>query len=621
MVGGMIAPDRQSPASSPAEEYDAAALAATRQRDAQARRSRWVSIARLVTFLSAAALVAWGASNAGSVTTRAAIGVGAAGFAAFFGLVYYHSRVDAAERWAATLATVNTEAAARVRRHWNALSQMAVDAPGPEHPFAGDLDVFGHASLFQLLGWVGTEAGRATLARWLSTGATPLTIRRRQAAVAELALLTSYRVEFATLGRLVEPTRRDLEAFFEWAEQGAWLTTKPWLVWLSRLVPALTIGLLAAQVIGVVDRPLWLYGLLPALCLFGGYGKRLHATFGRAFSRERLFQQHATLFARIADAPWTAPHLQALQAELKTSGVTAAAEMRRLSLIRQYADLRFVTLFHFVIGVMTLWDFHVLFALERWQVRNAAHLRRWFEALGECDALASLAALAADNPAWAFPVVDEQQTTVDAVGLGHPLIPAERRVANDLTVGPPGTFVMVTGSNMSGKSTLLRALGLNVVLAQAGGPVCAQSMTLPPVAVCTSMRVQDSLEQGVSYFMAALKRLAFVVSGARATGAADPIWLYLLDEVLQGTNTAERQIAVRHILAHLLTLRAIGVVTTHDLELAECEELSTHYQPVHFAEGVDHEDGDIRLTFDYRLQPGVASSRNALKLVRLVGLE
>jgi len=208
-----------------------------------------------------------------------------------------------------------------------------------------------------------------------------------------------------------------------------------------------------------------------------------------------------------------------------------------------------------------------------------------------------------------------------ARGLGHPLIPADRRVANDVTVGPPGSFLLVTGSNMSGKSTLLRALGVNVVLAQAGAPVCAAALEMPPVSVCTSMRVQDSLEEGVSYFMAALQRLKLVVSAAEAAGPADPLLLYLLDEVLQGTNTAERQVAVRRILRHLLRLRTIGAVTTHDLELAACEELATSSEAVHFTEGVEHEDGAARLTFDYRLRPGVATSRNALKLLKMVGLD
>jgi DNA mismatch repair ATPase MutS len=180
---------------------------------------------------------------------------------------------------------------------------------------------------------------------------------------------------------------------------------------------------------------------------------------------------------------------------------------------------------------------------------------------------------------------------------------------------------MVTGSNMSGKSTLLRAVGLNVVLAQAGAPVCAERLRMPPLRPCTSIRVQDSLEAGVSYFMAALERLKLVVVTARSARDGGPRVLYLLDEVLQGTNTAERQVAVRRVLRLLLDLPTIGVVTTHDLELAACDELAAACHPVHFTEGVEQDGEGVRLVFDYRLQPGIATSRNALKLLRSVGLD
>ena len=193
---------------------------------------------------------------------------------------------------------------------------------------------------------------------------------------------------------------------------------------------------------------------------------------------------------------------------------------------------------------------------------------------------------------------------------------------NDVRLGGGGPRVLiVSGSNMSGKSTLLRAVGVNVALAQAGAPVCAGLLRMPPLRVCTSIRVQDSLEAGVSYFMAALQRLRLVVAAARSTRNGGPRVLYLLDEVLQGTNTAERQVAVRRVLRHLLDLPTLGVVTTHDLELADCDELRASCRAVHFGEGVVPDGGQVRLVFDYRLRPGIATSRNALKLLRSVGLD
>jgi DNA mismatch repair ATPase MutS len=236
--------------------------------------------------------------------------------------------------------------------------------------------------------------------------------------------------------------------------------------------------------------------------------------------------------------------------------------------------------------------------------------------MGEAEALTALAGLRHANPDWSFPRLVPGASALEAEELGHPLLPPDVCVTNDVEVGPPGRFLLVTGSNMSGKSTLLRALGLNAVLAQAGAPVCARSLTLPPLRVCTSMRVDDSLRGGVSFFMAELRRLKHVVDVAEAGDEATT--LYLLDEILQGTNTAERRVAARTVIRRLLASGAMGAVTTHDLTLADADDLMEAAVPVHFTETVGSPAEG--LSFDYRLRPGIARSTNALKLLRLVGL-
>ncbi len=608
------------PGMSQAARYRGAADRYEADRVALARQSRHLSYARLAVFLASAASIL--SLFPGPVPyTAVRIGAGAAGFLVFFALVSWHGRIEWREKWIAALAQVNADAAARVLRDWNALAPDRVAGPGPTHPYADDLDLFGHASVFQLLGWTGTDAGRATLAGWLTEAAAPATIRERQQAVEELAGLERDRETFAALGRLVEPAREALDGFFAWADAGPWFTRLRAAGWTVRLLTALTLGLLAAHIGGMIDGPLWLWPMGVTLVLMAVFGKRVAQTFTRVFSSLGAVRHHAELFAQVAAAPCSSPLAQRLQADLRASGTTAAREMARLSRIERTADLRRVALFHPVIVLLTLWDFHVLAALEAWQRQVGPHLRRWYAALGQFDALAALAALRYDNPTWAFPEIDESSALLEARELGHPLIPADRRVANDVTVGPPGGFLMVTGSNMSGKSTLLRAIGVNVVLAQAGAPVCAERLRMPPLRPCTSMRVQDSLEAGVSYFMAALQRLALVVATARSARDGGPRVLYLLDEVLQGTNTAERQVAVRRVLRHLLDLPTIGVVTTHDLELADCSELAAACRPVHFSEGVERDGEGVRLVFDYRLRPAVATSRNALKLLQIVGLD
>jgi DNA mismatch repair ATPase MutS len=247
---------------------------------------------------------------------------------------------------------------------------------------------------------------------------------------------------------------------------------------------------------------------------------------------------------------------------------------------------------------------------------SGRRVRGWLEALGELDALAQLGTMRRDHPDWAIPQIGPVRE-LTAGAIGHPLIADDRRVANDVVVGPPGTVLLITGSNMSGKSTLLRSIGLNIVLAQAGAVVCARQMSLPECDLQTSIRVQDSLERGLSYFMAALARLKGVVDAAQHEHEGRML-VYLLDEILQGTNSVERSIAVRAVTRHLIDAGAIGAMTTHDLGLAEEEPMKSAAQFMHFSETLDA-DGTMR--FDYTLKPGLATSRNALRLMRMIGIE
>jgi DNA mismatch repair ATPase MutS len=267
-----------------------------------------------------------------------------------------------------------------------------------------------------------------------------------------------------------------------------------------------------------------------------------------------------------------------------------------------------------------LWDVHVLHGLERWRQRSGHQTADWFTAAGEWEALAALSVLSYDNPGWTFPVIDESSRAITASKLTHPLIHPAIAVANDVTVGPEGTFLFVTGSNMSGKSTLLRAVGLNAVLAMAGAPVAAAALSMPPLTVASCMRVEDSVAQGVSFFMAELQRLKSVVDRADEATPDRPL-LYLLDEILQGTNTAERQIASRRVLAQLARHPAIGAVSSHDLTLIEGSGLEDVAVPVHFAETFTRDATGPNMTFDYRLQPGLATSTNALALMELLGFD
>jgi MutS domain V len=580
-----------------------------------ARRSDRLTNLRLLLFLLALVLLV-----AGWLTPLPAlVPPGLALLASFVGLVVAHRRTERARRRQAGLAQINQEAGWRLDRDWAALPLRRPEIAAQEHPYAFDLDLLGRASLFQLLDGVGTWLGERTLRQWLLAPAPPEVVGARQAAVADLAPLVDLRDELTWLGRASGDERLDPEPILTWAESRPWLAEQRGLLWAARLSPALVLGLLVAQLAGLLTWPLFLLPLGLNLWLSQRLVGPAVATIRLVGTLSDRLGGYAAALALLAEAPLKASALRALQERLSSDGLSASVAIWRLQRLAALAQPTSSQLYP-LIELATLWNVHVLNALEGWQRLAGPRVRDWLDALGEAEALAALAALRQAQPDWAFPEVDPAADRLCAVGLAHPLLPDDVAVPNDLEVGPAGSFLLVTGSNMSGKSTLLRAIGLNVVLAQAGGPVCAASLHLPPLALWTSMRVADSLEQGVSYFMAELRRLKQVVDAAPPPGAAGPPLLYLLDEILQGTNTAERQIAARRIIRLLLSRPALGAVSTHDLTLADAPDLAAKARAVHLTETVaDGASGPV-MTFDYRLRPGVARSTNALRLLELVGL-
>jgi hypothetical protein len=539
----------------------------------------------------------------------------------FIVLVRYQGRLGRQRQRYTILWEINDEAGKRARREWKALPLRHTFRAEADHPYAGDLDLFGRASLYHWLETVTTSMGETTLRAWLLAPAPPDVARARQAAVAELAPLIDLRDDLALRGRLMGETRPDPAPFLAWAEGQPWLPGRRALVWAGRAsVAGLWVSILA-EALGWLSVSLWPVFLVTngiiMLLLLRGVVRVLNGVAGGAVA----FRPYADALQLLAEAPFTAPALRQIQATLEADGHAAHVHMRRLHTLigRRFPQS---SMLYGIVQWLTLWDVQVLAGLEGWQREVGSRARAWLAALGEAEALAALAVPAHDHPDWAFPTFDPATGSLEAQGLGHPLLPDAVRVVNDVTVGPPGTLLLVTGSNMSGKSTLLRALGVNVVLAGAGGPVCAATLRLPPVTLWTSMRVQDSLEQGVSYFMAELQRLKAVVDAARqAHAAGGPRLFYLLDEMLQGTNTVERQVAARRILLYLVAQGAIGAVSTHDLTLAETPEMTAIAHQIHFTERIVPGPDGATMTFDYQIRPGLATSTNALKLMEIVGLD
>lgn len=617
---------------SPRQRHEAALAARKTTSETLESRARVIGSARLVA--AVAALFLLGAIVFANVPRQAWLGVVAL-VAAFAVLVVVHARIHAQTEKAHASMRFHERALARIDGKWRSLPQTGDKWALATHPYAGDLDVFGRASLFQRLDATSTRYGEEVLARWLSGDDTAAAtnadfaaaITSRQVAVRDLASRLVLREELAALGSLLDENEKpDPRPFVMWAGQstsaagGAKLPAAMRVV--AAVVPLLTIGCVIAASMGLVHRLLFLAPFMIAMVALGAMRSRIQPALEAASSKESALSGYAGMLKLLEDEKLEAPVLLALQARLRESGASATAEMAALSRIVGFVDARNNEVFRFFIGPALMWDLWCAFALEKWRERAGKAVFGWFRALAELEALASIAGFAFENPDHAFPLIDPdpEAATFTAEALGHPLIDEGKRVANDVTIAAPGHALVVTGSNMSGKSTLLRAIGINAVLANVGGPVCAKSLRLGRLRVATSMRVSDSLEEGTSRFYAELKKLKLVLDLAR-TSKKEPeggTLLFLLDEILHGTNTRERLIGARAILMELLAQDAMGAVSTHDLGLGDIEnERPEHVRNVHFEEQVV---GDV-MSFDYLLRSGVVQSSNALRLMKIVGLD
>ncbi|MBO0684386.1 MAG: DNA mismatch repair protein MutS [Candidatus Dormibacteraeota bacterium] len=532
-------------------------------------------------------------------------------------LVWHHAGLERRRREALLRQRINDEALARLGRRWNTLPHRLQPPADPAHPYAQDLDLFGRASLLHLLDCTTGPMGSGTLAGWLLAPADPGVVEGRQAGVRELASLLELREELQVRGRSRDAGQTpDPEPFLAWCEDAPWLRHRPALLWAARLSPLLLWASLVAWLVRLAPVPLWPVFLVANLGIGLLAAEATQRVLARVVEHKGALDQYGEQLGLLAGAGFSAPDLERLRSAAAAGGVSSDRLLRRLDRIVGFA-VPPGSVAWLALQALFLWNVHVLWALERWQALAGGRARTWLQALGELEALASLAGLAHAHPSWAFPELDPDAEGLVAEAIGHPLLPPAVRIDNDVSLGPPGTFLLVTGSNMSGKSTLLRSIGVNSVLAAAGAPVCARRLRLPPVRLWTSMRVADSLEEGVSQFLAEVRRLKQIVDAASEPGAR---LLYLLDEVLRGTNTAERQVAARRVIAHLAGRGTLGCVSTHDLTVADTPRLAAVARPVHLKESITARDGRPAMSFDYRLRPGLATSTNALRLMEAMGL-
>ena len=537
-----------------------------------------------------------------------------------------HERVERRRKRAEAGAAFYRAGLARIDDAWAGHGPSGERFSEDDHLYSSDLDLFGSGSLFQLLATVPTQEGQRTLAGWLCSGACPREIRQRQGAVEALREKLGLREDLAILGGVSDATM-DFEGFRAWAAgrtnlNTLWPAVVAALLALANLAAAIHWSLhLVAFFIGPASGSDGFFdGSLPLLasstlsaCLvfwFIGAARRVRLLLD---SQVRDLEALARILGRVEEEDCDTPLWRELGSRLATTGGMPSKSITRLVRLVQTDQSRRNPFFRTIAGLL-LPGTQLTFAFERWRVRFGPNVADWLEVLGTMEALSALSGYAFEHPEDPFPEIVEDGPCFDARGLAHPLIPRSQSVCNDLSIGSELRLLLVSGSNMSGKSTLLRMIGVNVVLALAGAPVRAQRLRVSPVVLGTAMRIVDSLQQGVSHFYAELRRLRAIIE---ASGGELPVF-FLLDEILHGTNSHDRQIGAAAVVRALIDSGAVGLVTTHDLALTQiASDSGLRGEDAHFTDRV--ENG--RIFFDYKLRPGVVERGNALELMRSVGLE
>jgi hypothetical protein len=592
---------------SPLLHYQARKSALEGELGKLARLSMGISLGRVASFVVGAA--ALGAHLFFHAPFTLAGGLVA--LVVFVGLVVWHARVVREEDRTKAALLFCERGNLRLASDAGALPQRGKTILDPP-PYAGDLDLLGEASLLSLLDAMETDLSEERLARWLSSPSAPAEARLRQASAGELSKQPELLEELFVRSRPAAEKSPDLPAFVAFCSEPEEGAAALGLRIAAFVLPLITLPMLFFPGSLGVRPDAWLVpGVVQGLIALR-VGMKTQKPLTMAAKGARALGAYAELLARLAKTKPTSERLRTLFASLEEGDSSAVRGLTRLERLAGWIEARDSGLFRVFIAPLVLYDVHVHFALMRWRRAHGKRVAGWVEALSELLALSGLGTFAFDHPDFVFPTIHEGPSRFAAEALGHPLLPLDRRVPNDVALDGAGTALLVTGSNMSGKSTLLRSMGMAAVMALAGAPVCARRLDVSVLTVRTSIRVSDSLKSGVSHFYAELLALKRVVVDSRKL----PVF-FLLDEILHGTNSRERQIGAKSVIKDLLAHGAMGAVSTHDLGLAELsEEMPEKVRPVHF---IEQAEGD-KMTFDYRLRMGFLTSGNALRLMKQMGL-
>ena len=533
----------------------------------------------------------------------------------FTSLVIWHKRVLIKVNQLSFIHQINKDSLKRLKGEWKSFEDYGQDFRDESHSYANDLDVFGQGSLFQWITTAKTFVGRHKLRALLADAPKGQeNILARQEAIKELAGNLSWRQRFLAEGMLSSEKAQDPASLIKWSNLSYdfYRTTLAKVVF--RSIPFITVVIIILfftlktvpfywPVLAIISQALilFIYGKNRSLALrtVNGYSTNINA--------------YKNMLKSFESKRFKSEYLKKLQQDLTgRQKISAFKQVEKLEKLVDAISDRNNAMF-FLINIVLLWDYQCMMALEQWKLKSGRHLERWVDIVGEMEALSSLAIIQHDNPNWVMPQFKGGEPTFIAKDMGHPLI-ADGRVYNDINVDQGSKVLLITGSNMSGKSTYLRTAGINLVLAYAGAPVCASYFHCSPMSIYTCMRVSDNLEKNISSFYAELLRVKLVVAASKKEEQI----FFLLDEIFKGTNSQDRHLGAKILIKKLTDEGAIGMVSTHDLELGELEKESNRkIKNYHFKEY--YVNGKI--SFDYKLRSGISTTRNALYLMRMVGVD
>ena len=483
-----------------------------------------------------------------------------------------------------------------------------------EHGYAVDLDIYGHASLYQFLNRTTSDMGAATLASWLSEPVPASLIMERQEAVKELKEKFHWRQDIRAIGIETNIRQTTFDKLKAWMhEPTVFLQFIHWK-WLRVLLPVIIVVIVATAIVGFIPMKI-MYAMLLLYAFIAYFVYKavspMHEKLSRIVDEMNTLSESIRL---IEKETFIASLNIRLQQQFVKEQSAASVKIRRIKKILNRLDIRYNIMLSAPLNILFLWDLQQALDLEKWKKAHAADVENWFLTLGVFEALNSFATIHFNNPGWCFPALHNQYFYIDANELGHPLIPVIKRVNNQVQLDKSGTIMLVTGSNMAGKSTYLRSVGVNTVLAMAGAPVCAASFTVSPVQLISSMRISDNLEESTSTFYAELKKLKAIID---KVNAGEKVFI-LLDEILRGTNSFDRHTGSVALIKQLIQHKATAIIATHDLALAEIiKTFPDHIRNYHFDVQINNEE----LYFDYKLKSGVCTNLNASLLMKKIGIE